>query len=164
MKSVLKARSMLALGLLALAGSVTADEEPIPLKDVPRAVLDAVKTRLPGAELKEAAKETEDGKTTFEIALKDKGRNVDVALSAAGKILEIETEVSPEDLPRAVTSAIATKYPKATIKKAEEIVEFEEGEEAKSFEVLLDNGAKKTLEVKLSPAGKILNTEDNDED
>ena len=164
MKSLLKARSMVALGLLALAGLAAADEDIIPLKDVPRAVLDAVKAKFPGVELTGASKETEDGRTTFEIVLKEKGRNVDVALTAAGKILEIETEVSPKDLPRAVASAIATKYPKVTIKKAEEIVEFEEGEEEKSFEVLLDTGAKKTLEVKLSPAGKILNTEDDDED
>lgn len=164
MKSVLKARSIVALGLLALTGMATADEAKIPLKDVPTAVLDAVKARLPGAELTAAAKETEDGKTIFEITLKDKGRNIDVAVTAAGKILEVETEVSPRDLPRAVASAIKSRYPKATIKKAEEIVEFEDGEEEKSFEVLLDTGAKKSQEVKLSPAGKFLKDEGDDED
>jgi len=149
-------------GLLGLVSAARADEEKVPLKDVPRTVLDAVKARFPGAELTGAAKETEDGKTTYEVALKEKDRNVDVALTAEGKIVEIEREIAAGALPKAVAAAIEAKYPKATVKKAEEIVEFDGGKESRSYEVVLAV-AKKTLEVKLSPEGKVLKEEDDDE-
>ena len=94
----------------------------MPLKDVPKAVLDSIKAKFPRAELTEATKETEDGKTTYEIALKDGGRAVELAATADGKITEIETTIDAKALPAQVTTALEAKYPIATIKKAEEIV------------------------------------------
>jgi hypothetical protein len=147
-------------GLLALVPGVRADEQKVPLKDVPKAVLDAVKDKFPGAELTGAGKETEDGKTLFEISLKDKGQKVDVAVTAEGTIEEIEKEIASKDLPTPVASALAAKYPGASIKKAEVIVQIKGGKETKSYEVVVVTEAKKTLEVKLSPAGKILEQEE----
>ncbi len=60
--------------LLIVCAFARADEVKVPLKDVPKAVLDSIKEKFPRAELTEATKETEDGKTTYEIALKDGGR------------------------------------------------------------------------------------------
>jgi hypothetical protein len=165
MMRIAAAVTVASLGLLVAASSGRADEEKVALKDVPKAVLDAIKAKFPGAELTEAAKETEDGKTTYEVALKDKaGKAVDVAATAEGKITEIETTIAAKDLPKAVVSAIDAKYPKATVKKAEEIVAIDGDKETKSFEVVLTTADKKTLEVKLSPEGKALEEEDDDED
>ena len=155
---------VLLSGLLALTSASRADEEKVPLADVPKAVLDAVKAKFPGAELTGAEKETEDGKTVFEIALKDKGCGVDVSVTPKGKIVEIERELAPADLPKPVAAAVEAKYPKATVKKAEETVEFEGNEEEKSYEVVVVTAAKKTLELKVSPAGKILEEEADDND
>lgn len=157
------ARLFALLGLVAFVPVVRAGEEKVPLKDVPMAVLDAVKARFPAAELKEAARETEDGRTTYEVALKQAGKAVDVALTAEGEITEVETELAAKDLPKAVASAIETKFPKSTIKGAEEIVEFEGDKQTRSFEVLLETGARKPVEVKLSPEGKIVKEEEDDE-
>ena len=60
-------------GLLIVWAFAGADKVKVPLKDVPKAVLDSIKEKFPRAELTEATKETEDGKTTYEIALKDGG-------------------------------------------------------------------------------------------
>lgn len=161
---MMKVAAVVALGLVGFVSAARADEEKLALKDVPKAVLDAVKAKFPAAELKEASKEVEEGKTTYEVSLEDKGKAVDVALTAEGKIVEIETEVAAGDLPKAVASAIAAKYPKATLKQAEEIVEFEGGKETRSFEILLVTVAKKTVEVELAPDGKIIEEEEEDDD
>ena len=75
-----------------LAGSAAwAKEEEVPLEKLPKAVVDAVKAKFPGARLLEAYKETEDGKTTYEVGLEHKGQEIDVTLTPAGKIVEVET-------------------------------------------------------------------------
>lgn len=154
------ARSLLLVGLLSLGATARGDEVKVPLKDVPGAVLETVKAMFPGAELKEATKETEGEKTSYELGLKDKGVSIDVTLTPKGKIVEVERSVAPKGLPKAVASAIEAKYPKAAIDKAEEIVEFEGGKESRrNYEVVLTTEAKKKRELKLSPEGKILDDE-----
>jgi uncharacterized membrane protein YkoI len=164
MRSAVVARTGMLWGLLALVSGVRADEQKVELKDVPQAVLDAVKAKFPGAELKGAGKETEDGKTLYEVTLKDKGQNVDATLTPEGLIKEIEREITPRDLPKPVAAALEAKYPKAAIKKAEVIVEIEAGKETKSYEVVLTTEDKKSVEVKLSPEGKVLKTEEGSGD
>jgi hypothetical protein len=152
------------MGLTAFSAGVRADEEKIPLKDVPKAVIDAVKAKFPKGEIKNAAKEDEDGKTTYEVAVKADGRSIDVALKADGTILEIEKEVAAKDLPKAVAAAVEAKYPKATVKKAEEIIAYKGGKEEKSYEVVVTETGKKDVEVKLSADGKIVKHEEDDDD
>ena len=67
MRSIPFARAGVLISLLAFVSVGFADEEKVPLKDVPKAVLDAVKVKFPNGELTEATRETEEGKTTFEI-------------------------------------------------------------------------------------------------
>src|SRR5262245_53551215 len=86
------ARAGVLMALFALVCVAGADEVKVELKDVPNAVLNAVKATFPQAELLEAMKETEEGRTIFEITLKDKGQKADVSVTADGKITEIEKE------------------------------------------------------------------------
>jgi len=161
-------RSILPLTLLVLAAAPSrGDEQRVPLGEVPKAVLDAIKARFPEAELKEASKEKEDDETVYEVSLVDQGRKIDVSVDDEGEIESTETEVAVADLPRAVASAIEAKYPKAAIRKAELIVEFEDGkEDERNYEVEIRTDAKKTIEVVLAPDGKIVeeDAEDGDED
>lgn len=143
------------LGLMAMASAVAADDK-IPLDQVPKAVMDAVKAKFPGAEITGAEKEEEDGKTIYEIALKDKGQAIDVSLKPDGTIVSMEKEITFKDLPAPVAKAVEGKYPKATIMKVEEVLE---GGKTK-YEVLLTTAAKKKIEVVLDPTGKILEEED----
>jgi uncharacterized membrane protein YkoI len=121
-----------------------------------------VKSKFPAGELTAAEKETKEGKTTYEITLKNKGKNIDVALTSEGKIKQIETTLAIADLPKPVARAIEAKYPAATVKKAEEILEYKGEEETKKYEVVVATDDKKSLEVVLSPEGKILETEKDD--
>ena len=156
--SVAVVASVLVFGLVAQA-----DEEKVPLDKVPKAVLDAVKAKFPNAEMKGASKETENGKTLFEVTIKNKGQNIDVELTADGSLLAIEAEIAAKDLPKKVAAALEAKYPKATYKKAEEITKFDKGTaKPMYYEVVLVTADKKTFEVEVAADGKIMNEESKD--
>lgn len=147
-----------AFGLSALAFAAAADEEKVPLDKVPAAVMKAVKDKFPKADLKEASKETEDGKTLYEVSFKHDGHNYDVTLKEDGAIQEVEKEIAAADLPKPVADAVKAKYAKATIDKAEEVLKGDK----KNFEVHLKDGDK-SRELVLDPSGKILEEEEGDE-
>jgi hypothetical protein len=142
------------------AGQVRADEEKVALDKVPKEVMEAVKKRFPKAEITGAEKETADGKTTYEINVKDKDAKIDVQVSEKGEIQAIEKMIDLKELPKVVAKAIDKKYPKATVKSAEEIIKVADGKEKlESYEVVLVVG-KKTLEVVFAPDGKFTKEED----
>ena len=160
----MKAVSFLAMSLMLLVAGLSArgDEQKIPLTEVPESAMKAVKQKFPHAELKEASKEVEKNKTTYEISLVSGGKHITVGLNDKGKIEEIETEIAVSDLPKTVTDAIHARYPKSTLKKAEEIVEIEDGEEEKAYEVDVTTSKGKSVEVKVDAKGKIEDDEDNE--
>jgi hypothetical protein len=143
----------------AIAVIAQADEEKIALDKVPAKVMKAVKNKFPKAEIKEATKEVEDGKTTFEIGLKLDGHGIDVALKEDGTILEVEKEIAIADLPKVVADAVKARYPNGEVKKAEEI---EKGEKTTYEVIVADNG--KNQEVAIGADGKILESKDEGED
>ena len=153
---------MVACAVLAFgATGARADEEKLAIDKLPKAVLESVKKRFPKAELIEAAKETDGDKVEYEVTLKDGETKYDVMFSPDGKITLIEKTIAAKDLPKAVADAVAEKYPKATYKLYEEMTKVIDGKEAVAyFEVLLVTADKKTLEVEVSPEGKILKTEE----
>jgi len=145
-----------AVGFVSLFADVRADEEKIPLDKLPKPVVEAVKKRFPKAEMIEAAKETADGKTEYEVSIKDGGKKIDIMLAPDGTITVIEKEIAARDLPKAVQATLDKKYPKATYKKTEEVIKVKEGKETLDFyEVLLATADKKEVEVKVSADGKI---------
>jgi Putative beta-lactamase-inhibitor-like, PepSY-like len=144
------------LASLAMAGAATAGEEKIPVKELPRAVLRAVEAKFPKAEIEGAAKEEEDGKTVYEVSLEVADRGVDVALTPDGTILEVEKEIPVDELPAAVKKALAKKYPKAKVAKAEAITKGEGG--ATEYEVVLAS------EVVVTAKGKFVESEDDEEE
>jgi Putative beta-lactamase-inhibitor-like, PepSY-like len=152
------------LALVALLGltALRADEgkeEKVALDKLPKAVTDAVKAKFEGCKLVSAEKEKEDGKDVFEVTIKHKGHTIEVTLTPEGTLVSIEKEIEAKDLPKAVSEAIDAKYPKATIKKAEEVTK---GDKV-SYEALIVTADKKTLEVVFDPKGKFLEEEKKDE-
>lgn len=152
--------SMAGLSLLTLAVlAVRAEddkEEKIPLGKLPKAVVDAVKAKYEGATLVSAEKEKADGKLVYEVNLKHKGHVIEVTVTPEGKIVSVEKVITVKDLPEAVADALKQKYPKATVKKVEEI---SKDDKITAYEVLLVTDGKKTLEVKFDPKGKVLEVE-----
>jgi Putative beta-lactamase-inhibitor-like, PepSY-like len=131
-----------------------ADEKEIPLDKVPQAVMKAVKAKFPKAVIKTATEETEDGKTEYEIETTVDGLATDIVLKPDGTIVVIEKEIKEKDLPVAVQTALKAKYPKAKIKKAEELTK---GTEI-TYEMALE-GADKVKEVVMDKTGKVIEEE-----
>jgi uncharacterized membrane protein YkoI len=77
---------LVAVGFIGALAGARADEEKIGLDKLPKAVLEAVKKRFPNAEMIEAAKETDAGKTEYEVTIKDGGSKTDVILTPGGSI------------------------------------------------------------------------------
>jgi uncharacterized membrane protein YkoI len=148
------------LVLITLAIGVRGDESKISFDQVPKPVVDAIKAKFPGARPKAAVKEVEDGKTLFEITIIYQGKSIDVVAKPDGTITAIEKLIDAKDLPKPVTATLNSKYPGATVKKAEELTE----DGKVSYEVSLTTADKKTVGVTLDPQGKILETEGADAD
>jgi uncharacterized membrane protein YkoI len=134
-------------------------EEKVPLDKLPKAVVEAVKAKFEGAKLVSAEKEKEDGKTVYEVNIKHKGHTIEVTVTPEGKIVSVEKTIEAKDLPEAVAAALKKKYPKATIKKIEEL---SKDDKVTGYEVLLTSG-KKTVEVVFDPSGKVTKTESKGE-
>ena len=153
--------TVVAVGLFMCAGAAPGGEEKVPLDKLPQAVVDAVKAKFPKAKLVSAGKEEEDGKTVYEVAIKNEKQSIEVTLTPKGKIIEIEKQIAAKDLPKAVADALEAKYPKATYKMIEEIIKVKDDKEKlEYYEVLLVTAQNKKLEVAVAPDGKITKTED----
>lgn len=143
--------------LLLLAPNAYAKEEKVPPENVPKPVMDAVKARFNDAEVTGAAKEKGDGKLVYEVSLNLKGKNIDMLLAPDGEIRMIEKTIARQDLPNAVVKALEDKYPEATYKRLEEVIEVKEKKETLVYyEALLVTAGTKELEVKLTTEGKIM--------
>jgi uncharacterized membrane protein YkoI len=150
-----------AVAALVLLPAAWADEEKVPLDKLPKAVVEALKKRFPDAELVSAEKEDENGKTVYEVAIKNKGQKSEVTVTPEGTLTEIENEIAAKDLPKAVVATLDEKYPKATLKLIEEVIHVREGKEKlEYYEFQLVTADKKKLEVTITPDGKINKTED----
>jgi hypothetical protein len=138
--------------LTALITTARAEQEKIPLGKVPKAVLDAVKVKFPKGELTGAEKETDGEKVTFEVKLLDNKRKFEVIANPDGKILAVEKVLEPSELPKPVTEALDAKYPKAKIKKAEEVT----ADEKITYEVVLITADTETVKLIFDPEGKLV--------
>ncbi len=150
----------LSVSILLSAVAWAADEkkeEKVALDKVPKPVLDAAKAKFPKAELVGAEKEEEDGKTVYEVALKDHGTTVEIIVTPEGKILVIEKVVAVKDVPKVVTEALESRHAKATIKKIEEIIKEDK---LTSYEFLIVAADKKRWEVIFDPKGKFVKEEE----
>jgi hypothetical protein len=93
----------------------------IPKKDVPEAVIKAFNTTYPNGSVKRYAKETENGKTFYEIESIDGTISRDLLFSPNGNIEEIEEKISSDSIPNAIRDSLAVKYRNASIISAEKI-------------------------------------------
>jgi hypothetical protein len=144
---------------MCIAATARADEEKIELDKLPKAVTDAIKKAYPDGELKSAEKEKADGKETYEVVVKNKAETLEIVLTAEGQILAVEKEIAVKSLPKAVTEAIEAKYPKSSLKKAEEVTK----DRNVTYEVVIETAEKKTFEVELDPKGKFVEKEKKEE-
>lgn len=117
--------------------------------ELPAAVKDAFKKSYPKATIRGTAKETEDGKTVYEVESVENGKARDLMYNADGTVTSIEEEMNAADLPAPVTAALKKLYPKATITVAEKTTEGK----TIQYDLQLKGAAVKS--VSFMPDGKV---------
>jgi hypothetical protein len=91
--------------------------------ELPAPVKDAFKKSYPKALIRGTAKETEDGKTVYEVESVENGNARDLMYNADGTVISIEEAMNAADLPAPVSAALKKLYPTATITVAEKVTE-----------------------------------------
>ncbi len=121
----MKGKNFRLLYIVMVVGVITCvvtyagkDEQNLPL--AVRTVLEAL---YPNAEIEETEVEKE-GLKIYEVELEQNGQEVEVALAPDGTLLEVETEMTVQDLPEAVAKAIAEAAEGATIKEVSKEVTY----------------------------------------
>ena len=151
--------SLLAIPSMAQKSEKGDEEQTIKRKDVPKAILAAFVKSYPKAKVKGYSKETEEGKTVYEIESKEGTAARDVLYAADGTVISIEESLSYSELPDAVRNTITKEYPKAKASKCEKIIKGSITE----FEVLLKSG-KENVEVVIDSAGNVAEKEQKQEE
>jgi hypothetical protein len=82
---------------------------------LPPAIEATFKQKWPNAVAKHISKETEDGKTIYEVESIDAGRRRDINFAPDGTIVLYEEELKASEVPAVVLDAVAKRYPKAKI-------------------------------------------------
>ena len=133
-------------------------DEPKDLDKIPKPVMEALKAKFPNAKIHKWTKETEKGKVVYDIEFKqENGKKAEADIFEDGTIENFEKEFEAKDLPEAVTAAVEKKYPKAKMKEVMEITDIKDKKEVHGgFEIVLETGEKKEVEVTVSKEGKIL--------
>lgn len=144
----------LFLAGITFAAAAHAGEKAITEKQMPPAVLTAFHKIYPQAHILGMARETEHGKTFYEIESKDGDTRRDLSYQADGSLAEIEETIQEAALPEPVKAALAAKHPGAAVKKAEKDTRGT----VITYEVHLMVG-KRMKEVVLDPSGKVLSEE-----
>ena len=148
------------VALFGVDSGARAQESEIKLDQVPKAVMDAANAKFPGAKIREAAKETEDNRTLYELELSHEGHNMDVSFQEDGTLVVVETQLTDNEVPEAVSAAVKAKYPDAKIKLVESVKKGPKvKKEVDYYEFHLTTADRKSAEVEVDGNGKILETE-----
>lgn len=130
--------------------------------EIPGVVMNALKARFPEAEIRQWAREEEDGVVLYDIEFEQAGRKFEADIEEDGSYKNFEKEIALADLPEAVRQAFERRYPGAT---ATEIMEGTEvsGEEERvaEYEIVFETTEGKRMELTLALDGEILEVEED---
>jgi hypothetical protein len=99
-------------------GDMPFEEEAVPYADLPAPVRKSVEEHLPGASRHDAVK-MQLGEVVLYHVVAERGRTgLAVTVSKAGEVVELERDVPPARVPKAVKEALAAYYPKAIFTSA----------------------------------------------
>ncbi|HET6203250.1 MAG TPA: hypothetical protein VFI25_10665 [Planctomycetota bacterium] len=124
-----------------------AGEETVPFASLPAPVRAAAERLLQGAVDLTAEKETEGGVTHYEVGGWKDGKGITVTLSGDGELVELETETSFPQLPRAVQERLKKEHPTVSFGVVELV-------EPRYFELKFKSDGK-VQEVQIYPSGML---------
>ncbi|MBZ5497994.1 MAG: hypothetical protein LAP85_16450 [Acidobacteriia bacterium] len=130
-----------------------AGEGKLAMKDLPKVVQATIQKETQGAEIVGISKESDAGKTIYEVETKVKGHSRDMLIDAKGALTEVEEEVDLASLPAAVQAEIKKSIGKAKLVKLETVANGAKVQTG--FSALVDNAGKQS-EVEMGLDGKPL--------
>ena len=140
--------------LLVSSTNIFAQEKKISEKEVPATVMSTFHKAYPKAVIKGTNTETERGKKYFEIESMEGSKHIDLLITAAGKIAEVEESIPVDQLPSPVMKTLEAKFKGLKIETAEKVTHGA----VSNYELVIESKAGKH-EVKLNAAGKLLKSE-----
>jgi uncharacterized membrane protein YkoI len=153
---ILKTAGTAIAASLIIAGIGAAQEKKIKRSDLPPAVEKTVEEVSKGAIIKGFSKETENGKTTYEVEMAVNGHSKDVEMDPSGVIVEVEEEVTMDSLSAGVKAGLNTKAARGKILKVESLTK---NGKIVAYEAKVETAGKKS-EIQVSSDGKALDHEE----
>jgi hypothetical protein len=148
--------TLLTFITLLVSVMAAAQEKKIKRSDLPPTVEKTVAAQSNGATIRGFSQETEDGQLRYEAELIVNGHSKDVAMDAAGAIVEVEEQVAIDSLPPAVKEGLQAKAGKGKLLEIESIVKHDK---LVAYEAQVMTNGKK-FEVQVGPDGKPLDHEE----
>jgi uncharacterized protein YpmB len=102
-------KTFVLFAVIAALGGAAAAQSKLQMKDLPAAVQKTVQDQAKGAEIKGLSKETENGKTSYEVETMVNGKHRDFIVDAKGAVSEVEVETSLDSIPAPAKAAIQKK-------------------------------------------------------
>jgi uncharacterized membrane protein YkoI len=109
--------------VILMLAPLCAAEKKLKLEDLPAPVKSTVTEQTKGATLVGITKETEKGKTVYEVETTVAGKSRDMMIDSTGAVLTVEQEIDLSAVPAAAKDAIQKKAAGADIKKVESVTE-----------------------------------------
>jgi hypothetical protein len=135
--------------LLAGSSSLSAQEQKISCDTMPAPVRAAFEKEFAQAPMNSCVKETEKGKTEFEVISGARASRLTARFQADGKLVRAEQAVAMDSVPDPVKQALQKKHPDGQVTLAEKITS--DGAVTYEFSVKQKN---KSAEVAFDPTGK----------
>ena len=157
---MLRQVSVMVVGLVCVfaLSAGAGEEQSVPLDKVPAHILMAAKNAAPGVKFQKAGIEVEDVITYELVGKNGDGRIVEVDVTTEGKVLEVETEVKLDEVPKAVKAAHKRRVPNVK----PEFIEKSERPCGVWYEIEGMEGDK-TTDVEISACGKKVIIEEDDD-
>src|SRR5256885_15537898 len=99
------------------------EEKRVRMKDQPAAVQKTVREQSRGAVVRGLSRETENGKTNYEVELRVNGHNKDVLIDPSGAVVEVEEGVTLASLPAVARATIEQNAAGGRIVSVESVTE-----------------------------------------
>jgi uncharacterized membrane protein YkoI len=136
------------------------DEKAVKMNDLPQAVQATIREQSKGGAIRGISQEKRSGQTVYEVEFETGGRVREALIDQAGKVVEIEDQITLDSLPPAVKTEIVKQAAQgklllvASVTKDNVIV---------AYEARVQLGGK-VSEIRVGADGKYLGVEGSDDD
>jgi hypothetical protein len=149
--------TLIVIGLLTVS-TVAAQDKNVPDNEkIPKEIMNTLLAKFPKAVIHKWAKEKEGDFIIYDIEFQQDSQKFEADIKEDGSIHNWEMEVDANDVPQLVIKTVEDKYPKYIPKEIMKITAIIDGKDIlEGFEIVLETGEKKEVEVTIAPDGEIL--------